>query len=262
MKKKKYFLSNISFIFIVLLLVSYFVFPSLYVSVSQKLFTALYARTAHLSWEGSSMQLPIAQSEIGNDSIPLFVLARPPQTPYDFLITTALSEDIQEKKIGRYVYDDALVPVGFVEKKYPAVYVVTLFSALKSKEQFAVGDYVSSGIGEGGGSFSVQVPADIAVDVGMPIVHQATGAVVSTVVAVQPLPEKNIQQVIGVLHKSPLEMAVLYVERDAEREPATAEMLEEVIQSIRDTAVETNDQYDDTEESVDNAEEIADIPSP
>ena len=239
MKKNTFLRNNIAYIIIILLLITYAIFPATYAVLSQRIFTTIYIRNAQLLEKKGSMQLPNRQVSISGNVFPLHVIARPPQTPYDFFITSVLPK--REEENTHYVYDSSLIPIGYIQKKYPAVYVVVLFSAPKSREQFAVNEYVTTGIGDGGGSFSMQVPADIPITVGMPITHQATGAIISAVALVRELPEKNIQQVTGVLHSNPLEIATLYVKREEEKVIVTPEVLEEVIQATKNASADTEE---------------------
>lgn len=234
MKKKQRFLSSIHFTFIALLLITYLFFPSFYISISQRLFAVIYRHNAQSLQEFNNARLH-SGVYVKNDILPLNIIARPPQTPYDFLIATTASGHGQEKEIAHYVYNSSLIPIGYIEKKYKSLYVVALFSSPKSNEKFSVNGYVSRGSGEGGGSFSIQIPADISVKIGMPITHQVTGTVVSVVAAIKYLPEKNIQQVIGILHSNPLQIATLYVKHETGEEPVTTTTVEEVIELIKNT---------------------------
>ena len=102
----------------------YIVFPAPFRLVSENLFLLVYT--------------PVSVSESGAVSasvnredthIPLFVLARPPQTPYDFFITTAPEQPSvsDEKNVLftlvepsdspiEYVYTEFGTPVGFVKR--------------------------------------------------------------------------------------------------------------------------------------------------
>lgn len=198
-----------------LLLITYLVFPSWYRAVSQRVFSVIYTRHA----QSAQDNIPITGGNIIHkeaELLPIFVMARPPQTPYDYLITTVPEQQqvTKYKKGTWYVYDETATPVGYIEKVYPTLFIITLFSAPGSDDIFAINNHVSHSRGVGGGGFSLQIPIGIKVAVGTPITHQATGKIVSTAVAVESIPEKNIQKVTGVLKSSPLEMATLYVEHE------------------------------------------------
>ena len=239
MKKKQYFISNIHIITVVFLFVTYLFFPSFYISISQKLFTTIYTHNTESLQKINTETLLLPDMHTKKDGFsPLNVIARPPQTPYDFFITTALSEHESEKEISRYVYNDALVPIGYIEKKYTSVYVVTLFSSPKSREKFSVNEYVSEGVGEGGGSFSMQIPLGIPITVGMPIVHQVTGIPAGTVATMKNLPEKNIQQVIGILHSNPLRIAKVYVKNKTEEKSITPKTIKEAARATEKDTIQ------------------------
>lgn len=224
------------YVFFGLFLVTYLIFPSLYVAVSQKLFTFWYARHAHFYSDVSDIS-SVGHVTVLDGEVPLYVIARPPQTPYDLLLVKAPdARGVQD--ISHYVYHGKSVPVGYVAGKYSSVYAVALFSAPQSREQFSVGEYVAVGVGQGGGSFSLQVPAAVSVSVDMPIIHQATGSVVGFVVAVEDLPEKNIQKVSGVLAISPFQMAVLYAFPGAEDELVANRSVERAVEMLEQVADE------------------------
>ena len=236
MQKQKRITVRVSYVLMALLLITYLFFPSWYRAVSQRVFGVVYTRYAEsLPSVPAASGVRVVPGEL--ELLPMFVIVRPPQTPYDYVITTVPDQYQRAVYAGVagvwYVYDTAMRPIGYVEKMYPSLFVVTLFSAPASNELFSVGDYVSRGTGEGGGAFSLQVPIDVAVSVGMPIVHQATGEIVSAVAAIDTVPEKNVRRVIGVLGSSPFEMAVLYMART----PNSA-LLSESIESAIDAANE------------------------
>lgn len=236
MQKKIQSKINTTIALVVALLITYLVFPSFYIHISQKIFTVLYSKNTELRNEieiGKSM--PVTGGETEN-MLQIRTIARPPQTPHDFLITTAPHKQTDE--MSHYVYTETHVPVGYIEKKYASVFVVTLFSAPKSNEQFAVNRYVSAGTGNGGGSFSIEVPNSIPVEVGMPIMHQATGRVVSAVVSVKDIPKKQMQQVTGIIQRSPLEIATLYLKESGGEKKITTQEIEEAVQSVDSTIIE------------------------
>ena len=231
MQKQELKVNKVGYIAVALLLGTYILFPAWYRAVSQKVFSVVYTRHAQATQNNdiTTTQTPAEMAGLS----PMFVIARPPQTPYDYLITTIPKEyQHEDETAGRwYVYDETVRPIGYVEKNYTALSVVTLFSAPGSDEVFSVLGHVSQGNGEGGGSFSLQVPLDTMIPLGTPIIHQATGVVAATVVVVERVAEKNIQKVIGVLPKSPMEIAVLY----RADKPSSA-VLQESIESVIDAA--------------------------
>ena len=232
MQKQEQTGGKTGYVVMALLLITYIFFPSWYRTISQKIFGIVYTRYAQ-SLQDSDIDFSMPSVSRESGMLPVFVIARPPQTPYDYVITTVPKQFQEEgRQEGRwYVYDEAGQPVGYAEQWYPSLLVIPLFSAPGSDELFSVAGYVSRGIGDGGGSFSLQVPMDVAVAVGMPIVHQATGKILSAVVAIENIPEKNVQKVIGVLRESPLETAILYMAR----EPNNA-VLPEAVESAADAA--------------------------
>ena len=246
MQHKRSHISKAVYIFSAFFLITYAIFPAPYINISHQLFTFLYSRTARDAQERIGNGQPFAAfvTDLGY-MVPLYVIARPPQTPYDFFITKA-PVGYDEQKFSHYVYATESMPIGYIERMYSAVYVVTLFSAPKSREQFSVGGFVGTGVGEGGGSFSVQVPAGIPVIIGEPIIHQATGAVVGAVAAVEDLPEKNIQKVAGVLHGNLFETTVLYVPHGARAISVTKEAVDKAIEQIHSSA---KDEYEEFSEN-------------
>ena len=239
MQKQEHTRGKVGYVVMALLLIAYIFFPSWYRAISQKLFGVVYTRYAQSLQDGViDFSMPSVSRE--SDMLPIFVIARPPQTPYDYVITT-VPEQLQQadQQEGRwYVYDDAGQPVGYVAQWHPSLLVIPLFSAPGSDELFSVAGYVSRGIGDGGGSFSLQVPMDVAVTTGMPIIHQATGKMLSAVVAIENIPEKNVQKVIGVLRESPLETAILYMAREPNNAalPEAVESATDAAQVLADTA--------------------------
>ena len=250
MQKQEHTRGKIVYVLMALLLITYIFFPSWYRVLSQKVFGVVYMRYAQSLHDGDvDFSMPSVSRE--SEMLPVFVIARPPQTPYDYMITT-VPEQFQQanRQEGKwYVYDEVGQPVGYVEQWYPSLLVIPLFSAPGSDELFSVAGYVSRGIGEGGGSFSLQVPLDIAVTTGMPIVHQATGKMLSAVVAVENVPEKNVQKVIGVLQESPLETAVLYMAREPNNAalPESVESATDAARALADTAQK---EQEESEEAV------------
>lgn len=239
MQKQEHTGGKVSYVVMAFLLITYIFFPSWYRTISQKIFGVVYTRHAQ-SLQNSDVDFSMPSVSRESGMLPVFVIARPPQTPYDYVLTT-VPEQFQEanQQEGRwYVYDDAGQPVGYVEQWYPSLLVIPLFSAPGSDELFSVAGYVSRGIGDGGGSFSLQVPMDIAVTTGMPIVHQATGKILSTVVAIENIPEKNVQKVVGVLRESPLEIAMLYMAHEPNNaaQPEVVESTTDAVRTLADTA--------------------------
>ena len=245
MQKQEQITNKISYVLMALLLITYIFFPSWYQSVSQKLFGAVYTHHA-TSLSGSSFVAGTHTVSASAGLLPLFVIARPPQTPYDYVITTV--SDRYQSMIGAtgrwYVYDASMRPIGYVEDKHASLFAVILFSAPTSDELFSVNGHISRGTGEGGGSFSLQVPIDVAISVGMPIVHQVTGEVASAVVAIERVPEKHIQRVVGVLGSSPLEMAVVYMAQ-APRTASLPEPLETTLDAVEELSADAQSADED-----------------
>ena len=75
----------------------------------------------------------------------------------------------------------------------------------------------------------------MAVPVGTPIIHQTTGAVVSHVVSVEEIAEKNIIRVAGLIAVNPLETAVLYASPDGVMRITAAER-DALLESVGGTA--------------------------
>ncbi len=258
MQKQEQTGGKAGYVVMAFLLITYIFFPSWYRTISQKIFGVVYMRYAQSLQDGDiDFRMPSISQESG--MLPVFVIARPPQTPYDYVLTT-VPEQFQEanQQEGRwYVYDDAGQPVGYVEQWHSSLLVIPLFSAPGSDELFSVAGYVSRGIGDGGGSFSLQVPMDIAVTTGMPIVHQATGKILSAVVAIENIPEKNVQKVVGVLRESPLEIATLYMLREPNNAvlPEVVESATDMVRILADTArkEQTEDQETTPEQQLEAA---------
>ena len=241
MQKREQTASKISYAVMALLLLTYVLFPSWYRAVSQKVLGAIYVQHAQ-SLRNDTPIVSNDEAHINPTLVPIFTIVRPPQAPYDYLITT-IPENQQFRKYKKgtwYVYDEKERPVGFIEKAYPTMLIVTLFSAPGSNEVFSVNDYVSRGRGEGGGGFSLQVPIDMEIAVGESITHQATGKIVSTVIAVNSIPEKNIQEVVGVLQRSPFEMATVYVAHTAP-DAILSDPVESAIDAVKSIAKDAQD---------------------
>lgn len=260
MQKQEQKASKVSYVVIALLIATYILFPSGYRVISQRVFGVLYTQHAQ-SVQDDTYSANDSMAYIEHGLVPAFVIARPPQTPYDYLITTVPENQqfMKYKKGIWYVYDEAIRPIGRIEKVYPTLFITTLFSAPGSDEVFSVNNYITRGKGEGGGSFSLQVPIDMAVTVGMPIIHQATGKVVSTVTAAESIPEKNIQKITGVLQRSPFEMATVYVPQE-QNDPMVKEPIESAIEaaeSIAENAQGAQDVKDGEEGGGEAKEETA-----
>ena len=232
MQKQKYTVTKGCYVGIALLLITYLIAPSWYRTISQKIFGILYRQHAQYLL-GNSEHADIVNTSPSEAVLPIFVIARPPQTPYDYLITTATKGNWRQKQEDemQYVYNNKMEPMGYIEKMYQSVFTVTLFSSPKSEEQFSVNGYVSSGRGQGGGSFFLEVPLDVNITVGMPILHQMTGKIASTVITIKTVPEKNIQKVAGIVGSSPLEMGVLYMEKEP-RSNSTPEAIDAITEEI------------------------------
>ena len=191
-----------------LVLLSYAIAPAAYRALSQQLFTVLYRYNAP---PRGVLTYPSDSFASRDDTAVLRVLARPPQTPYDTLITTVA--DVAGNPDGKYVYNADGIPVGRVRRRHRSVYQVVLFSSPKSEEIYAIDDMVVTGVGSGNGSFVVRVPISRPVSIGAPIRHQKTGVTVSTVVLVTEARQENVQEVVGVLASNPLETADLFLFR-------------------------------------------------
>lgn len=223
--------------FIAAFLLTYFLFPSFYRSLSHTLFLSWYRYHAPMSYSVEGDQYVYSGIE---EMEPLYVLARPPQTPYDVVITTVPSgeEAVIDRNIhtGRvYVYNGKGVPLGRVYGKYGGTYLVTLFSSPSSKERFSVNGHLAEGTGIGGGGFSVQTPLDKQVTIGSLITHQLTGRTVGKVLAVEPLPEKNVQLLRSAIADNPVQTAVLFVRKEAEQ-TVSDEDIEVLINSVNERA--------------------------
>ena len=214
--KKKSAFTYITGAILLFIALTYYFFPTPYVALSQRIFSPLYRNSqAPLPqdlYKEELQKLPEAVKEM----LPLYVLAQPPQTPYDFLIVTEPEQswkELEDKSalIGKYVYNATGTPIGCIHEEHEDVFVVILFSSPESREIFSVGDYVKKGEGTGNGGFYIQTPIDETIKVGMPIVHQPTGIVISHIIAIEKVPEKNIQRVMGTLDSNPLQTALVYV---------------------------------------------------
>lgn len=96
------------------------------------------------------------------------VLAKPPQTPYDTLII-----DVGRKEgitVGDSVFAES-IPIGEVTEVFSRSSKVVLFSSPGKESTVAVGDdaLAVSARGEGGGSFSLSLPRDVALKEGDPV---------------------------------------------------------------------------------------------
>ncbi|MDE0243350.1 MAG: hypothetical protein OYG31_01400 [Candidatus Kaiserbacteria bacterium] len=191
------------------ILLTYVIAPSVYQAISHQLFSTIYRY--HAPPRTTLVHLPgtfPAQAGV----LPIRVLARPPQTPYDTLVTTVA--DIVGNPEGRYVYNERGVPVGRVSKQHRSVYHITLFSSPRSEEIFSVGGFVAPGRGTGSGSFLVQVPSSQYIAVGTPIMHQKTGVVASSVAVAAKKPKEQVQDITGVIASNPLETAEFFLLRE------------------------------------------------
>ena len=234
-------------VFFILLLISYILFPSAYLSISQLLLTPIYQRIAETDTTKKIGEITLPQRQ--GDMIPLFVIARPPQTPYDFLITTIprtpntselISDDLSE-----YVYSEDGLPIGYIYRKNKSTYTIAMFSSPISRETFSINDYSAIGKGLGAGSFSVQVPADIEIEIGTKVIHQPTGKVVGNVISVDKISEQNIQIVHSAIN-SPLLISTVFTAKengtvDTENIPLISEKLEKEVQQIIEEGLKEND---------------------
>ncbi len=225
----------ISYLLISGVLVSYLLFPSLYVTVSSALFSAIYRYPSHPEIQ------PAAADEPG--TVPLYVIARPPQTPYDSVLVT--------ERTGRpytgspYVYTEKGMPVGYIDKQRGSLYTVVLFSSALSKEIFSVDGHVAEGKGVGGGGFHLITPIDRSIRYGKSIIHQTTGAVAGSVITVDEISERNIQRIGSVIAENPAGMSVLYLRHDggisvdeSKKEQAIREQEEEIRRKYEDKETE------------------------
>lgn len=222
-------------IFLGCILITYLAVPTLYQSLSHRLFTVLYG------YHAPERSIPLYRPGTfpTRDGVErIRVLARPPQTPYDTLITTVAS--LEGDPIGRYVFNADGVPVGRVLGQHRSVYQVVLFSSPKSEELFAVGDYVTIGVGAGSGSFVLSVPTSQNTITGAPIRHQKTGVTVSAVSLVADSSKETMQAITGIIASNPLTTADLFVfAKEQYPDEATIESaVEEMVDEVQDEQVE------------------------
>lgn len=215
------------------ILLTYLLAPSVYQALSHQLFSVIYRyhappRTVLVHLPGT---FP-AQAGV----LSVRVLARPPQTPYDTIVTT--TADVIGNPEGRYVYNEQGVPVGRVSKQHRSVYHVTLFSSPNSEEVFSVGDFVAPGMGTGSGTFLVRVPARQHIAVGTPIMHQKTGVVVSSVAVTKKEPNGHVQDITGILASNPFETAEFFLLREESFMPSDRD-IDTAIQSLREKGTDT-----------------------
>ena len=155
------------------------------------------------------------------DARPLRVIARPPQTPYDFVITVARPEPPGGGDIpwydGAYVRGREGVPVGRIEGKYGDTYLVILFSSPSSEELFSVGGAYRRRDGYRRGRF---LSADTAGRrySGRYADHASDdGENGGKVTAIETFPEKHTQLVKSVIAVNPTDLSVLFVENESAR---------------------------------------------
>ena len=189
---------------IFLLLLLYLFVPSVYSTLSHALFAKLY-RYNLPEWTPTT---PLYTPE---GALRLQVLARPPQTPYDLVITSMLSDTEPSLLRDHYVYTQDGIPVGYVHTVQGAKVVVQLFSSTKSEEYFSVEGKSVKGKGEGGGGITLTLPLTVSLSPNAEVRHQATGISIGRTIAVREEQEKQLQWISTTLPVNPLELLSLYV---------------------------------------------------
>ncbi len=208
------FFTHGTYILFAVILLTFLFFPSVYIRVSQSLFSSLYRYNA------PSAEINVTSEYVymdGKELTPLYTMVRPPQVPYDFILATRPPMNDEPDIVSKYVYNDRGIAVGYIHEKRDTIYVIVLFSSSVSRELFSVNGHISSGTGTGGGSFYLSTPIDADIVTGLPIVHQATGGTVSTVSVIERFPEKNVQRVHGIIAVNPLQTPMLYIRAQDER---------------------------------------------
>lgn len=173
----------VTYILFTAVFLSYLVFPEPYILVSQSLFRNIYSYTAP---GNLSEQMIISNTHM----IPLYTLARPPQTPYDIILSVMPQRAGEEDIVGHYVFTEDRIPVGYIREKEHSFYTLVLFSSPESDEVFSVNGYTAKAQGVGSGGFIINVPLEVDIEPQTPIIHQATGTAASTIVTLEVLSEK------------------------------------------------------------------------
>lgn len=134
------------------------------------------------------------------------VISRPPQSLYDRLILDQGEE--QGVRPGQFVYAGESVVLGRVESVSVATATVQLYSTpgIESRVRFIATDLVATAVGQGNGSFVVELPQSIEIEQGAQVAHVATGDLLGVVGEVVTDPREPFQQVYV---RSPIGMRYL-----------------------------------------------------
>ena len=198
------FFSLLSYGSIALLLFIYLLFPSVYKSLSVTLFSLVY-----------SVHQPSPTTDLftiaPQGSLRLQVVARPPQTPYDFLIVTHPLDPIADSLVGHYVYTANSIPIGYIKEQRKEQFIIILFSSPVSEEYFSIKGAIGKGEGLGGGGIALFLPAITEIYVADQVIHQATGIPIGEVIAISKKPEKQIIRATSTLPLSPISITSVYV---------------------------------------------------
>ena len=216
---------------LIVIVALYIFFPAVYVSVSQPVFSFLYGYNAPSKLITEEWEYAYKKDD---KATPLYVVARPPQTPYDSMLVTSVGDG--EEMTGRYVYDHQGMPVGYVHEQRGSLYMVLLFSSSLSIESFSVNGYVTEGTGIGSGSFLISVPISNEVLPGTPIIHQVSGRVGGFATNIEKVVERNIQRLRSTIAINPIQTPVLYVLQNGGRRVSGADR--EVLLKNTDNEVE------------------------
>ena len=218
------FFSLISYSSIVLLLFIYVLFPSVYKNLSVALFSLVY--TVHKPSSAIEVFTTAPQG-----SLRLQVVARPPQTPYDFLIATHPLDPIADSLVGHYVYTAYSIPIGYIKEQRKEQFIIVLFSSPVSEDHFSIKGAIGKGEGLGGGGIALFLPSTTEVYVDDQVIHQATGIPIGEVIAISKKPEKQIVRATSALPLSPISITSLYV-FPYRKKRITAASLEALINTI------------------------------
>ena len=207
-----------SLLFILICIVGYYLYPTLYQIPANAIFKHVYQYNANnLYAEHSNTE----ESYIGDEVevVSLSVIARPPQTPYDTLLAIQTSQKIDSvsPNVNNYVVNAKGMPIGYISAIKDDIYEITLFSSPSASETFSVGGFVTKSSGLGGGGISMTTPMLPSITEGVEIFHQPTGVSIAKVQVISEVKGEDSQDIFFTLPSNPFLLHKVYIDSDVIR---------------------------------------------
>lgn len=228
--KEEKFFSKLTLIFSIVFIIFYLLFPGVLKNISVSIFTPTF--------EYNKERLEGAKTITENE---LSVLIRPPQIPYDFLIAKNINK--LEVQPGHYIFNEKDVPVGVIKEVNKDVVLISLFSGTLSSPILSVNGFLVRSNGLGGGSFVINLPIDVELEIGDDIFLQDLGSRITRVERVELIDKTALKKVYGLIDLNLFEVSSLYVDLDKSLETKEEEITEIQLELLREVDEETKKQF-------------------